>query len=173
MGRRLRFRGSGHQKVDKKGRVSIPASFRRVLEAGDPAWEPGQNPEFVIVYGDHRRNFLECYTMVAIEEVEDQIDDMPRGSPERRILENIFTGLSVTATVDETGRIVLTQLLRDKIGVPLDSEAFFIASGDTFQVWNPETYNEVERARVDEYLDALPADVDPLTLLPEKRKREE
>ncbi|MCE0503852.1 MULTISPECIES: division/cell wall cluster transcriptional repressor MraZ [unclassified Roseivivax] len=159
--------------MDKKGRVSIPASFRRVLEAGDPNWMSGQTPEFVIVYGDHRRDYLECYTIAAIEEVEEQIEELPRGSQERRILERIFTGLSTTATVDDTGRIVLTQMLREKIGVPADSEAFFIASGDTFQIWNPTTYDEVEKSRVDEYLDALPPDVDPLTLLPEKRKRED
>ena len=63
MGRR--FRGESHHKVDTKGRVSIPAHFRRVLEASDPAWTDGLNPELVIVYGDHRRKYLECYTMEA------------------------------------------------------------------------------------------------------------
>ena len=51
-----RFRGEGHHKVDGKGRVSIPASFRRVLESGDPDWTDGLNPNLVIVYGDHRRS---------------------------------------------------------------------------------------------------------------------
>ena len=63
-----RFRGEGHHKVDGKGRVSIPAHFRRVLEAGDPSWSEGKAPEFVIVYGDHRRNFLECFTIDAANE---------------------------------------------------------------------------------------------------------
>ena len=53
-----RFRGEFHQKVDGKGRVSIPADFRRVLESGDPSWSDGKAPEFVIVYVDHRRSFL-------------------------------------------------------------------------------------------------------------------
>ncbi|MHA6324351.1 division/cell wall cluster transcriptional repressor MraZ [Roseivivax sp. CAU 1753] len=168
MGRRLRFRGEGHQKVDKKGRVSIPASFRRVLEAGDPGWDTGKSPEFVIVYGDHRRKYLECYTIQAIEDVEERIEALQRGSNERKMLERLYSGLSVDAAVDETGRFVMTQKLRDKIGVSLDSEAFFIASGDTFQIWNPETYQEVEQSRTDEWLDKLPEDVDPLTFLPEK-----
>ena len=58
-----RFRGESHHKVDAKGRVSIPASFRRVIEQGDPNFIEGLNPELVIVYGDHRRNYLECYTI--------------------------------------------------------------------------------------------------------------
>ena len=53
-----RFRGEGLQKVDAKGRVSIPALFRRVIEACDPNWCDGLPPELVIVYGDSRRNFL-------------------------------------------------------------------------------------------------------------------
>ena len=31
-----RFRGESVHKVDNKGRVSIPAPFRRILEEGDP-----------------------------------------------------------------------------------------------------------------------------------------
>lgn len=48
------FRGESVHKVDSKGRVSIPANFRRVLEDNDPRWTAGGNPELVIVYGDHR-----------------------------------------------------------------------------------------------------------------------
>lgn len=158
-----RFRGESHHKVDTKGRVSIPASFRRVLEAGDPAWTEGLNPELVIVYGDHRRKFLECYTMEAIGEVDDKIDALPRGSRERKILQQLFHGQSFPTTVDETGRLVLPAKLRQKID--LDGEAFFIAAGDTFQIWKPATYDEEELAKTEAYLDELPDDFDPLSFL--------
>ncbi|MEM9123456.1 MAG: MraZ N-terminal domain-containing protein, partial [Pseudomonadota bacterium] len=39
-----RFRGEFDQRVDGKGRMSIPASFRRVLEQGDPNWSSGGDP---------------------------------------------------------------------------------------------------------------------------------
>lgn len=161
MGRR--FRGESHHKVDSKGRVSIPASFRRVLESSDPNWNPGDNPELVIVYGDHRRNYLECYTIEAIEEVDEKIDALPRGSMERKMLQRLFHGQSFPTNVDETGRLVLPAKLRTKIG--LDAEAFFIAAGDTFQIWNPETYDQEELARTEEWLDELPEDFDPLIFL--------
>ncbi len=114
-----RFRGEGHHKVDTKGRVSIPASFRRVLEAEDPNWPDNENPELVIVYGDHRRKFLECYTMQAIEEVDAKIERLPRGSMQRKMLERLFNGQSYPTNVDETGRLVLPAKLRTKIELEL------------------------------------------------------
>jgi MraZ protein len=158
-----RFRGEFHQKVDGKGRVSIPAQFRRVLEAGDPGWSDGKTPEFVIVYGDHRRKYLECYTISAIEEVDEKIAAKPRGSVERRMLEKLFSGQSLSTNVDETGRIVLPAKLRQKID--LSGEAYFIATGDTFQIWKPETYETEEQARTEAWLEKLPEDFDPLALL--------
>jgi MraZ protein len=158
-----RFRGESHHKVDAKGRVSIPASFRRVLEAGDPNWQSGDNPELVIVYGDHRRKFLECYTIQAITGVDEKIDNLPRGSQARKHLQRMFHGQSFPTSVDETGRLVLPAKLRNKIN--LDGEAFFIAAGDTFQIWQPETYNTEEMAKAEEWLDEQPDDFDPLEYL--------
>jgi len=161
-----RLRGDSHNRVETKGRESLPASFRRVLESGDPDWTDGLNPNLVIVYGDHRRNYLECYTINAIEEVDDQIADLPRGSKERRMLERLFSGQSHATQVDETGRLVLPAKLREKIGI--SSEAFFIATGDTFQIWEPAAY-DADEERTEEWLDDLPEDFDPLTLLERSR----
>ena len=160
-----RFRGESQHKVDTKGRVSIPALFRRVLEAGDPDWTDGLRPQLVIVYGDHRRKFLECYTIEAIDEVDAKIGRLPRGSNKRRMLERMIHGQSHPTEVDGDGRLVLPQKLREKIG--LEDEAFFIASGDTFQIWKPETYETEELSKTEEVLDALPDDFDPLTWLDE------
>lgn len=164
-----RFRGEGHQKVDTKGRVSIPALFRRVLEAGDPDWEEKLSPNLVIVYGDHRRKYLECFTIEAIDEVDDQITEMQRGSPERELLEELFNGQSFPTSVDETGRLVLPAKLRQKIG--LVKEAYFIATGDTFQIWNPEEYEQVKAKKVRNWLDAQPEDFNVMSLLPGKKKK--
>jgi MraZ protein len=153
--------------VDAKGRVSIPASFRRVLEAGDPSWQSGGFPELVTVYGDHRRKFLECYTMEAIDEVDAKIDALPRGSMERKALQRMFHGQSFPTSVDDTGRLVLPAKLRAKID--LDGEAFFIAAGDTFQIWKPETYETEELAKSEAWLDEQPDDFDPMEFLDSPR----
>ena len=133
------FRGEAHNKVDAKGRVSIPALFRRVLEAGDPAWTDGLNPTIVIVAGGKNRKQLECFTAEAIAEVDRKISKMPRGSKQRIALQRLYHAEAQTTSVDETGRLVLSAKFREKIG--LSKEAYFVGNGDTFEIWNPETYD--------------------------------
>ncbi len=165
-----RFRGEHTQKVDGKGRVSIPANFRRVIEACDPEWVEGKPATLVIVYGNHLRAFLECYTVRAIEEVDGLIERMPRGSADRRAMEDFFYAKSEEATVDGTGRLVLPKKLRDKIGLGPDSEAYFKASGDTFQIWNAETFAAEQQAGIAEVYAGLPDGADPLVLLDRYRE---
>lgn len=157
-----RFRGESVHKVDTKGRVSIPAAFRRVLEEGDADWTDGLNPNLVLVYGGKSRNFIEGYTMASMEEVDDKISNMKRGSKARRALEHMFSGQSVQLQVDETGRLVLAPKLREKIGVT--KEAVFVATGDTFQIWEPEAY-ENHAADLEDWMDDEDEDFDPLILL--------
>ena len=161
------FRGESHHKVDAKGRVSIPALFRRVLEAGDPDWTDGLRPQLVIHYGGASQKYLECYTIEAMIGLYCLERINVQAGMERRMLERHIHGHSYPTEVDGDGRLVLPQKLREKID--LDAEAFFIASGDTFQVWKPETYNTEELSKTESWLDTMPDDFDPLSLLDQKK----
>ena len=158
------FRGEERHKVDAKGRVSIPADFRRVLQAGDPNCAGDQNPEMILVYGPHLKGHLECYTVEAAAEVDRQIAAMPRGDPKRNLLQRCFNGYSKKYVIDDTGRIVLPQKFKDKIG--LRDTAYFIATGDTFQIWDSDTYESEQAAKLEAQLAALPEDFDLMALLP-------
>ncbi len=140
-----RFRGKSVHKVDAKGRVSIPASFRRVLEEGDPDWGPGENPQLVIVHGSRSGKCLEGYSMRAAEEMDELIEGMERFSPEREYWETVMHTDSDYASVDENGRMVLSAALREKIGVK--GELIFVGKGSTFQMWEPKAY-EADRERI-------------------------
>ncbi|MFQ3354377.1 MAG: MraZ protein [Paracoccaceae bacterium] len=157
-----RFRGEGIHKVDGKGRVSIPALFRRVLESADPDWRESRNPNLVIVYGGLSQEYLEVYTQTAIDEVDQKISRLPRGSKERRALEHIFNGQSFATQTDDTGRLVLPNRLRDKVGIL--NEAHFKATGDTFRISSPQISYRHESA-IESWLDSKGLDFDPLTLL--------
>ena len=133
-----RFRGESLHKVDLKGRVSVPAPFRRVLEDGDPEFKTGSNPNFVIVYGGVKTPCLEAYTMKSISTVDQLISKLPRFSREREILERFINTQSIYIQLDENGRIVLPPKLKAFIG--LEGEAIFAGMGEKFQIWEPKTY---------------------------------
>jgi MraZ protein len=159
-----RFRGSETYKVDAKGRVSIPAAFRRVIESCDPDWVPGNRPNIVIVYGPEQQTWIEVYTIKAIEEIDEEIDLMQRNSPDRLRLEEWMHGQALEAQIDDDGRLVLPQKVRDKIG--LEGEAFFISAGDYFKIWKPETYQAHYAERSRKLAEQYPEDFDPRSLLP-------
>ena len=155
-----RFRGESDHKVDTKGRVSIPASFRRVIEACDTDWTEGLLPRIIIVYGGTTRDYLEGFTIEAMDEVDDKIAAFPRGSAKRKSMERLYSAQSVEVIVDDTGRIVLPAKLRDKID--LDGTAKFVSSGDTFEIWKPEAY-DANIAALDE--EGFDRDLDPSVYL--------
>ncbi|MBC7141047.1 MAG: division/cell wall cluster transcriptional repressor MraZ [Rhodobacteraceae bacterium] len=159
-----RFRGSDTFKVDAKGRVSIPAPFRRVIEASDPDWKEGLRPNIVIVYGPENQDWLEVFSMEAIHEMDEQISMMQRGSAERLMIEERMYGQSIESVIDDDGRLTIPQKLREKIG--LKGEAFFISAGDYFRIWNPETYEAKAARRSQRLADQYPEDFDPRSLLP-------
>lgn len=157
-----RFRGESVHKVDAKGRVSIPAPFRRVLEEGDPDWTSGANPNLVIVYGRPGKACLECFTMRGMEEIDDMVSALPRFSREREALERFLNTRSVYAQVDENGRLVLSARLRELVGVA--EEATFAGMGDKFQIWEPAAY-EADQERIEDWLAGEGAESDPFALL--------
>lgn len=159
------FRGEERHKVDAKGRVSIPADFRAVLRAGDPECGADQNPRLILTYGPHLKGYLECYTVEAAEEVDRRIQRMPRGSKQRKQLQYFFNGHSKTFVIDDTGRIVLTQKLKEKIG--LEGDAYFIATGDTFQIWDAGAFDDSMGSTFEEELAEMPEDFDVMSMLPE------
>ena len=59
---------------------------------------------------------------------------------------------------------MITFRLRTKINI--GKEAYFIAAGDTFQIWDPDTY-EKDQSKAEIWLNSFPEDFDPLTFLDE------
>ena len=161
-----RFRGESVHKVDSKGRVSIPAAFRRVLEEGDPDWTSGANPNLVLVYGRKGRNCLEGYSMKSMEEVDDMISALPRYAPEREVLERMINTQSIYAQVDENGRMVLPAKLRDMVGI--GAEATFAGMGDKFQIWDPAAF-KADEDKLDTWLESRDDAGDPFALLDRQR----
>ncbi len=157
------FRGEFYQKVDSKARVSIPAAFRRILEAEDPPSADFPRPRIYMVYGGKNRNFVECYSKAGADRLAEQIEAMELGSPARDRAERDLISRSVMIEIDNEGRIVLPQKVREKMGftgdLPAQAEAAFAGFTNRFKLYRREVY-EAELAEDDD-----DDGVDPLALV--------
>lgn len=132
--------GRYENKIDSKGRLSIPADFRRLLEQGDPEWNGGRYARAVVVFGDARRDYLEVHSVDDLREIHRQIQTMQRGSKKRAHLQRLYAHQVQPVQLDNTGRIVLSAYMREKIG--LTETALVVGDSDTFLIYDPATYEK-------------------------------
>ncbi len=158
------FTGTHTQKVDAKGRMSIPADFRRVLEAGDPEWTPGLFPRMYLLYGDHLKNQLHGYTVEEFEALAAQIKALPRGSERKQKLSRLIIGQSIKLDIDKDGRTVMPIKQRQKLGLT-EGELTFSGLGDYFEIWKADVFGEEVTEDLSGWLDTQEDGFDPLILL--------
>ena len=159
----LGFTGQYPIKVDGKGRMSIPAAFRRVLEDEDPDWSPGQQPRAILLFGPHLRENLQVYSVEKFLGIRDEILGLPKGSERKRLASKMILSNSLTLDVDKDGRVVLPQAQRDKLGLT-EGELKLAGMGDHFEIWRGEAY-EAADTEVETFLAAQDQNFDPLSLL--------
>ncbi len=122
------FTGSVTHRVDAKGRVSLPAEFRRVLESLD------SSHVFILPQMNHpdaHTGFSETGYQALVDQLEEQ--DYPWERREAMALRYVTNARQIP--VDEAGRIVLSKDLREMIGVK--SEVRFVGHMSEFQLWEP------------------------------------
>lgn len=125
------FMSSVTNKVDKKGRVSVPALFRAEL-----ANEPFNG---VIVFPSIQRDSIEGAGRDFMQQLSHAIDELPPFSAEREQLEKSILGGAQPLNFDSEGRILIPADLLLVAGI--SDRATFVGVGKTFQIWHPETYD--------------------------------
>jgi MraZ protein len=131
-----RFVSTFTNKIDTKGRVSIPASFRGVL-ARD-GYEGG-----IYCYPAVGAAALDAGGERLAQKIDHLLGDLPDYSVERDELSVAFYGDVQVLNIDRDGRIVLPPELRTHAGI--DTHVAFVGLGEKFQMWQPERF-EVFRA---------------------------
>ncbi|WP_428928516.1 division/cell wall cluster transcriptional repressor MraZ [Marinibacterium sp. SX1] len=121
--------------------MSIPADFRRVLESGDPAWSDGERPNLVLVYGGSDNRFLEGFTVKAADERAEKIERLPESRLKRKLVRQ-YISKSIPIQIDPDGRLVIPQRHRDIIGLDLETNAVFVGTLRTFQIWSEAEYED-------------------------------
>jgi len=157
----LRFRGESTHKVDAKGRVSVPAPFRRVLE-GVEGWAEGAPVPMVVVKNQDRRKCLNVYTTDEMAKIDDDVAALPRFAKERDALSALLAAGSDNLTLDDNGRFGLTAEMKAKANIT--DQAVFVGLIDSFQIWSPAEY-AAHKANMLEWLQAEPAPDDLFVLM--------
>jgi MraZ protein len=119
-------------KIDKKGRISVPSSFRGLLIK--------DNFSGVIMYESVRSKCIECCSIERLEQLSASIDNLDPYSDERDAFATIILGGSVKLVFDSEGRVVLPEALISFAN--LADEACFVGKGQTFEIWNTKEYEQ-------------------------------
>jgi MraZ protein len=120
-------------KIDRKGRVSVPKVFRDALQA-----QGAEGGNGVYVYPLFKAPGLEACGEEFMQRIAMSLDELDMFSNEQDELASVLLESAHMLAFDPEGRIVLPAELTDHAGI--DGEALFVGRGHRFQIWNPETY---------------------------------
>jgi len=126
------FLGTHINKVDKKGRVSVPSQFRLALS--------DQSFQGIVLYPSLAHDGVaEGSGMSFLEELAaataSQLDVF---SDEQDDLATIIYGSSVQLPIDGDGRVVLPEAMISHIGIT--EQVAFVGKAKRFQLWLPDAY---------------------------------
>jgi MraZ protein len=125
--RATKFLGSFLHQLDGKGRVSLPAPFRR--EAADQS--------FVLLQA--YRPALALYPERSWAEVEERLRDLVRHQPESRMYVLSVMSSAVELSPDAQGRILIPARLQEAAG--LAGEVLMVGAIDKVELWNPAQFD--------------------------------
>jgi len=123
------FLSNSTNRIDRKGRVSVPAQFRAVLSAQN---SPGQ----VVLFPSRDVKALDGCSLSWIETLSESVDDPDIDPEEREAIELLVFARLKMIPIDPDGRIVVPEDMIAYAG--LDEQAVFVGRRHTFQIWSPE-----------------------------------
>ena len=136
-----RFVSQFRNRLDAKGRVSIPASFRAVLAR--------DGFDGLFVHPSLDAEAVDCGGHALLKEIDQLLARHAPYSEERDLLSTALFGASEILKIDSEGRVILTEPIKAYAGIT--SEVSFVGQGDKFQIWEPsrlQAHFEEARNRV-------------------------
>lgn len=126
------FSGNYTHAMDDKGRVSLPAAFRRVVQ------NSGADRIMITTTDDP---CLWGFTMDSWQRrVIDRIKGLSLMDPRVKAFTRLFVANAVETPIDSQGRILLPPPLR--LHAQLDKDIFFTGAVEIFEIWHPARWSE-------------------------------
>lgn len=117
-------------RLDAKGRISIPAAFRDVLNR--------QSPGGLLCSTAFSPLAIEAGGQGLLTEIEETIAAQPGDQPDRDAYAAFVFSQCETLRIDREGRIVLSETL--KAHAAIRDSATFAGLGHKFRIWEPERF---------------------------------
>jgi len=114
-------------KVDKKGRVSLPSLFRNAL--------PELNNNEIILYKSLKYNSIEGCDTNRVNEIASRINNLDIFSDDQEDFATSIFSEIIPTKLDNEGRFLLPENLKNHANI--SDQAAFIGQGHFFQIWEP------------------------------------
>ena len=129
-----RFLSNATNKIDAKGRVSVPSAFRSVLsERGVPE---------LYCFQDFVFPAISIGGLDLLDRFEQQIAAEDPFSSQANQMSLLIHGGGVFMKLDAEGRLMVTDFIRDFTGIT--SEVTFVGRADHFQLWEPGAFQALQ-----------------------------
>ncbi len=125
------FKGTYRHRIDPKGRLPVPAAFRRVL---------GKEPAVVVTFLDQ---CLAAYPPAEWARLETQLGALPAFSKQVKALTRLLLSRAADCEIDVQGRILLPTALRESAG--LGRDAVVVGVLNRFEIWSPDFWDAFVR----------------------------
>ncbi len=144
------FLGTHQNRLDAKGRVSIPAGFRAALRARSNGHSADGGPVQIVLRPSHKHPCIEAWPPDGFAALAKPLDRLDMFSEDHDDLSAALYADAYPTDCDKEGRIMLPEILAAHAN--LSGEVAFMGLGHVFQIWEPKAAetrrNEArERAR--------------------------
>ena len=123
------FFGTHQNRLDAKGRVSVPAAFRAHLRG------PDGGAASLILRPSHKHPCIEAWPEAVFQTLAAPLDRLDMFSEDQDDLMMTLYADATRVEADKEGRIVLPESLVQHAG--LADNVVFMGLGRTFQIWEP------------------------------------
>ena len=128
------FLSSYENRLDTKGRISVPASFRATISS--------EQFSGVVLYRSFTNNCIEGLSMSRMEQLASATDKMGVFDGTLDDLSAMLFADARPLQFDVTGRIMIPADLLAHAGIT--DRAVFVGRGNSFQIWNPDAFRRMQ-----------------------------
>jgi MraZ protein len=149
-----RFLSHVTNRLDAKGRISLPAPFRALLQR--------EGADSIYIHPALDQPTLDCGGSRLVSELQSLVSRFPAYSRERELLATAVFGMSQQVKLDGEGRFIVTDMMRAHAGI--EDQIVFVGLDHKFQIWSPKRFAERQKAALDrmqgllDMLGAMPAE---------------